>query len=79
MAVYVLIVKDKEDDMGVTYRFGPHEDHLGTLWIDKSTGEVKEVEKTPANNPQAIFQRAAVKIWQHWKQGVFPEKTCWAS
>lgn len=79
MAFYVLILKDREDETGVTYRFGPNEDHLGSLWLDKSSGEVKELQETPAHNPQALFQRAAVKVWQHWKKGSFPEKTCWAS
>jgi hypothetical protein len=79
MAFYVLILKDKEDETGVTYRFGSHEDHLGSLWLDKSSGEVKELQKTPDHNSQAFFQRAAVKVRQYWKKGFFPEKTCWAS
>ncbi|MBD2690306.1 hypothetical protein [Anabaena catenula] len=79
MAFYVLILKDKEDETGVTYRFGPNEEHLGSLWLDKSSGEVKELQETPAQNSQALFQRAAVKVRQHWKKGSFPEKTCWAS
>ncbi|MCC5663429.1 hypothetical protein [Nostoc mirabile] len=79
MAFYVLILKEKEDEIGVTYRFGPHEDRLGSLWIDKFSGEVKELQETPEQNSQAFFQRAAVKVWQHWKKGSFPEKTCWAS
>ncbi|OUL29565.1 hypothetical protein [Nostoc sp. 106C] len=79
MAFYVLILKDKEDDTGVTYCFGPNEDHLGSLWLDKSSGEVKELQETPTQNSQALFQRAAVKVRQYWKKGLFPEKTCWAS
>ncbi|MEH1841369.1 MAG: hypothetical protein V7L20_22090 [Nostoc sp.] len=79
MAFYVLILKDKEDENGVTYRFGPNEEHLGSLWLDKSSGEVKELQKIPVHNSQAFFQGAAVKVRQHWKKGLFPEKTCWAS
>ena len=79
MAFYVLILKEKEDETGVTYRFGPHEDRLGSLWIDKFSGEVKELQETPEQNSQAFFQRAAVKVWQNWKKGAFPEKTSWAS
>jgi hypothetical protein len=79
MAFYVLILKDKEDENGVTYRFGPNEHHLGSLWLDKSNGEVEELEKIPTNNSQAFFQGAAVKVRQHWRKGFFPEKTCWAS
>ncbi|MEA5514155.1 hypothetical protein [Nodularia sp. UHCC 0506] len=79
MAFYVLILKDREDEIGVTYSFGPNEGHLGSLWLDKSSGEVKELQETPTQNSQALFQRAAVKVWQHWKTGSFPDKTCWAS
>ncbi|QMS87944.1 hypothetical protein HUN01_10210 [Nostoc edaphicum CCNP1411] len=79
MAFYVLILKEKEDEIGVTYRFGAHEDRLGSLWIDKLSGEIKELQETPEQNSQAFFQRAAVKVWQNWKKGAFPEKTSWAS
>ncbi|MEH2081466.1 MAG: hypothetical protein V7K89_16140 [Nostoc sp.] len=79
MAFYVLILKEKEDETGVTYRFGADEDRLGSLWIDKLSGEIKELQETPVQNSQAFFQRAAVKVWQNWKKGAFLEKTSWAS
>jgi hypothetical protein len=79
MAFYVLILKKQEDESGVTYLFGPQEDSFGTLWLDKSNGEVKELKETPTQNSQAFFQRASVKVRQCWKKGEFPEKTCWAS
>lgn len=79
MAFYVLILKDHEDESGVTYLFGPDEGYLGMLWLDKSSGDIKELQETPTQNPQAFFQRASVKVRQYWKQGEFPEKTCWAS
>lgn len=79
MAFYVLLLKEKEDNIGVVYRFGPDENDLGLLWLDKSNGVVKELKQTSVNNSEAFFQRAAVKVRQHWKAGNFPEKTCWAS
>ncbi|MEG5034425.1 hypothetical protein [Microcoleus sp. AT3-D2] len=79
MAFYVLLLKEQEDDTAVIYHFGPDEDHLGALWLDKSSGAVKELKKTPVNNSEAFFPRAAVKVRQHWKAGMFPPKTCWAS
>lgn len=79
MAFYVLILKEKEDEAGVIYRFGSNEAHLGSLWLNKFSGEVKQLQESPDQNSQAFFQRAAVKVWQHWKQGTLPEKTCWAS
>ena len=79
MAFYVLLWKEKEDDTSVVYCFSPDEKLFGRLWLDKSNGEIKEIEPVPINNSQAVFVRAAIKIRQHWKQGNFPEKTCWAS
>jgi hypothetical protein len=79
MAFYVLLLKEKEDNIGVVYHFGSHENDMGLLWLDKSSGVVKELKQTSVNNSEAFFQRAAVKIRQHWKAGDFPEKTCWAS
>ncbi|MEH2237373.1 hypothetical protein [Nostoc sp.] len=38
-----------------------------------------KLQETPDQNSQAFFQRAGVKVWQHWKKGSFPEKTSWAS
>lgn len=79
MAFYVLLVKESEDDTSVVYGFGPHEEKLGRLQLDKTSGVVKEIEPAPTNNAEALFPRAAVKIRQHWREGNFPEKSCWAS
>jgi hypothetical protein len=77
--MYILLLKDLDDETQVTYRFGPDEQHLGALRLNKSDGEVEQVEPVPGQDTQAFFTRAAVKIRQHWKQGAFPEKTSWAS
>ncbi|OCR02402.1 hypothetical protein BCD67_22285 [Oscillatoriales cyanobacterium USR001] len=79
MAFDILLLKEKEDDTSVVYHFGPDENDLGLLWLDKSSGVVKELKQTSVNNSEAFFQKAAVKIRQHWKAGDFPEETCWAS
>jgi hypothetical protein len=79
MAFYVLLLKEIEDATSVVYSFGPHEEMLGRLWLDKTSGEVKEIEPTPTQNPEAFFPRAAVKLRQYWREGSFPEKGCWAS
>ncbi len=78
MAFYILL-KESEDATSVVYGFGPHEEKLGRLLLDKTSGTVKEIEPAPINNPEAFFPRAAVKIRQHWREGSFPDKTCWAS
>ncbi len=77
--MYVIILKQQENEQGVTYRFGPTEQQLGLLKLDKQSGEVEELEAVPGEDSKAYFTRAAVKVRQHWKQGLFPEKTCWAS
>ncbi|MBD1926935.1 hypothetical protein H6F74_11840 [Trichocoleus sp. FACHB-90] len=79
MAFYVSLWKESEDDTSVVYCFGIHEKLFGKLWLDKTSGVVKEIESVPSDNSKALFPRAAVKIRQHWREGKFPEKTCWAS
>ena len=77
--MFVLLLKDTEDDLQVTYRFGPDEQHLGALQLNKADGEVVELQAVPGETGQAMFTRAAVKLRQHWKQGAFPDKSSWAS
>lgn len=79
MAFYVLISKEMEDDDKVVYQFGPNEYQLGLLELNKNDGTVTEIKSVSTNNSSALFLRAATKIRQHWKEGNFPEKTCWAS
>lgn len=79
MATHVLLLKESEDDTTVIYRFGPHEQELGRLALTKSDGSVTQLQPAPAQNPQAYFMRAATKVRQHWRQGTFPQQSCWAS
>lgn len=79
MAFYILLLKEREDTTSVVYRFGPHEELLGRLQLDKISGMVTEIEAVPTGNSEVFFPRAAVKIRQHWREGGFPEKSCWAS
>lgn len=79
MAFYVLLLKESEDNNDVVYRFGAHEEKLGRLRLDKTSGLVDELDPAPTDNCRAFFTRAAVKVRQHWRERVFPEKSCWAS
>lgn len=79
MAFYILLLKESEDEEKVVYRFGPNEEKLGRLQLNKLSGEVKEIEPTPTDNSSALFPRAASKIYLHWNEGNFPEESCWAS
>ncbi len=79
MAFYVLILKEGEDDKKVIYNFGPSEEKIGCLELSKKDGKIQEVRQVPVDNSSAFFTRAATKVYRHWKQGEFPEKTIWAS
>jgi hypothetical protein len=81
MARYVLIIKESEDIDSAVYRFGPNEESTGRLQIFKESGDVEELEAVPIpeSNPQSFFAPAAIKVRQHWKSGMFPERTSWAS
>lgn len=50
----------------------------GVIKIDKKTGET-HVVKLAEGNKGAYAQRAAAALINHWKNGEFPDKTCWAS
>jgi hypothetical protein len=81
VAVYIPIVKLTENDVSVEYAFGPDErDGMGKLRIDKKTGDV-EILATPKQekNPEFYGPRAARKVTQHWRDGEFPDRTCWAA
>lgn len=79
MAFYVLLLKENEDDEKVVYRFGISEEKFGCLELNKNSGEVKEIKSVPIATKSGLFPRAAAKVYQHWKEGKFPEKSSWAS
>ncbi len=79
MAFYLIILKKDEDTEKVTYYFGPNKENLGLLELDKTNGEVKEIKPAPTDDFSYLFPRAATKIRSHWKNGYFPDETCWAS
>jgi len=80
MAVYIPIRKVSEDDESVEYRFG---DDTGRRWgrlrVDKRSGKVVVVEPAPGDEKEFLSGRAARRVFLHWEEGVFPDKTCWAS
>jgi hypothetical protein len=79
MAFFVLLVKESEDDHQVVYRFGPQEDGFGRLILNRDSGHVVQLEPCKSEQAQAFFTRAAVKVRQHWREGHFPNESCWAS
>lgn len=78
MAVYILIRKIKEDSEFAEYTFGLSEDKLGVMQIHKNSGKIFILKEVP-EKPEFVSQRAGRKLHLHWKEGRFPDETCWAS
>ena len=79
MAFYITINKVAETSETVTYEYFDEEAGKGQLKINRATGDVAEVFAAPGDASGRRFQRAAMKVIKHWKEGEFPEETCWAS
>lgn len=83
MAVYILIVKEEEDDSAVVYRFGPNEETIGKLLYNKKSQTFSELEPVFCDNSKRsefYFNRAAQKLAKAIiKDREYPDKTCWAS
>jgi len=79
MAFYIEIDKISETVAEAIYEFSDTEAGKGRLRLDKASGDVTEVMAAPGDDKGRRFQRAAVKVVRHWKEGQLPDKTCWAS
>jgi hypothetical protein len=82
VAVYILIEKVAESAEQVRYRYHPDGalDEPGELLVNKATGEVAVVTLSPRDDDRRFFaSRAQQKLVTHWRQGVYPQTTCWAS
>lgn len=83
MGFYILILKVEEDDSKVIYSFGPNEETMGKLVYNKVKQTVSELEPVFADNSrrsETYFSRAAQKVVSHiFKDGEYPDRTCWAS
>ena len=79
MAFYIKIDKISETVDEAIYEFSDTETGTGRLRLDKVSGYVTEVVAAPGDSRGHRFQRAAVKVVRHWREGPLPGKTCWAS
>lgn len=83
MASYVLLLKDFEDNETVVYRFGPNENIMGKIELNKLTRKFSELEGISDENFPSKFyfdraaQRLAVCLVK--EGGVFPERTAFES
>jgi hypothetical protein len=79
MAFYITIKKISETNDTVIYEYFDEQTGKGQLQLAKESGDVAEVMPAPGDSSGRRFQRAAMKVVQHWKAGEFPDETCWAS
>ncbi|WP_313637000.1 hypothetical protein [Paenibacillus sp.] len=83
MASYVLLLKEQEDDETVVYRFGPNEDVMGKIELNKITKMFSELESIPDPSipSKFYFDRAAQRlvVCLVREGGKFPERTAFES
>jgi hypothetical protein len=81
MAFYIAIKKVEETASAAVYEFSsnPDEGKSGLLKIDKTSGEIHEIQENPEDLNKRLYVRAARKIFLHHQKGEYPQKTCWAS
>lgn len=83
LASYVLLLKEYEDDETVVYKFGPNEEIMGKIELNKITRKFSELESLPDQNIPSKFyfdraaQRLAVCLVR--EGGIFPERTAFES
>ena len=79
MAIYVGIKRLNADDEFAEYSFGPNDDKLGRLRINKRSGEIEVLEEVAGDESKKYSVRAARKLILHFRSNEFPEVTCFAS
>ncbi|WNS47094.1 hypothetical protein [Paenibacillus sp. MMS20-IR301] len=83
MGAFVLLLKDYEDESVVIYRFGPKEDIMGKIQLDKERSMFSELESinNPNHSNQFYFDRAAQRMAKCFikEGGVFPERMTFES
>ncbi len=83
MASYVLLLKEYEDEETVVYKFGPNEETMGKISLNKVTRKFSEVESLPDRTipNDFYYDRAAQRlvVCLVREGGVFPERTAFES
>lgn len=83
LASYVLLLKEYENDETVVYKFGPNEEVMGKIELNKVTRKFSELESLSDQNIPSKFyfdrvtQKLAVCLVREGR--VFPEKTAFES
>lgn len=82
MGSFVLLLKEFEDEKTVVYKFGPSEEVMEKILLNKITQKFSKVESLPDSyNTTFYFDRAAQKlaICLVREGGIFPERTTFES
>lgn len=79
MGFYIKITKVHEDNDIVHYSFSPDAERFGKIEISKSTGEMASIESMPGDERELFVSRAAARLRQVVKDGIYPESAEWAS
>lgn len=83
MGAFVLLLKEYEDESKVIYRFGPKEQIMGKIQLDKEKRMFSEIEPidNPSHSSKFYFDRAAQRMARCLikENGVFPEKMTFES
>ena len=78
MAFYIEMDKLADTEEYVEYSFGRRTD-IGILRLNKVRGTLTVLSECPLDQAGEWSQRAAMKLARLWKDGVYPDKTQWAS
>lgn len=83
MASFVLLLKDYEDEEKVVYHFGPNEQILGKIELNKKSETIREIEPVlnSTHKSKFYFDRAAQRLARclYKEGGVFPDKATFES
>jgi len=80
MAIYLTIRKISEDENCAIYEFGPDEEHLGEIKIEKVDGNTIVLKNVPGDIDNAHYAACAGhKLLKHWRVQEYPDKTCYAA
>lgn len=79
MAIYVTIYKISETDSFAVYEYGPNEDRVGQIQINKETGDIEILSNVPGDVKMTYSLCAKRKLFLHWQNKEFPDKTCFAA
>ena len=74
MAILIEIKKINENDNEAFYTFSPRENEIGKLRIDKTTGEIQEIEPLKGDKTKFYYVRAGSKVHKNHVRGEYPSK-----